>query len=272
MHRSVLILYNPEKPEAKRAFLALTPWLKKQGIHVLARRDDPHVSEAEFAVVLGGDGTILSAARSLASRGTPILGVNFGRLGFLAATEFKDLYSMVKRALKGRLKAEERLLLKVTVFDKGNKPKLSSLAVNDCYLHAGASSRIVEVKTALNGKYLTTYKGDGLIVSTPSGSTAYSLAAQGPIVSPHLPVILVTPICPHTLSQRPLLISSEDELDLVVNESSSPMLFSVDGQENLKVSKGTRIHLQAAREKLKLLVNPDRSYYEILRTKLSWGK
>ena len=271
MDRSVAVLYNPEKVQAKQAFRALTSWLKKQGIRVLTRPGDSRISEAEFAVVLGGDGTILSQARSLAPRGVPILGVNFGRLGFLAATEFKDLYPMVKKALNNGLQSEERLMLRVTVFGKGPKPVLASLALNDCYLHAGSSSRIVEVETRLNGKFLTTYKGDGVIVSTPSGSTAYSLAAQGPLVSPGLPVILITPICPHTLSQRPLLVSSLDELELVVNDPSTALLFSLDGQLNSKVRKGSRIHVVAAKERLKLLVNPDRNYYDILRTKMGWG-
>ena len=266
------VLYNLEKPQAKKAFRALKTWLKNQGIRVLTSRNDPHIFQAEFAVVLGGDGTILSAARELAPVGVPILAVNLGRLGFLAATEFKDLYPMVKKALKSGLASEERLMIQATVAGKDGKPKLTSLALNDCYLHAGSSSRIVEVETRLNGKFLTTFKGDGVIVSTPSGSTAYSLAAQGPLVSPQLPVILVTPICPHTLSQRPLLVSSEDELELVVGDSTQSMLFSLDGQQNLKVERGTRIHLAAAREKLKLLLNPQRSYYDILRTKLSWGR
>ncbi|OGR88913.1 MAG: hypothetical protein A3A86_02380 [Elusimicrobia bacterium RIFCSPLOWO2_01_FULL_60_11] len=271
MSRRAVVYCNPDKPQAKRTFTALSAWLKRRKVSVIPRLNDPLCRQADFAVILGGDGTILAAARALAPHGVPILGVNLGRLGFLAATESKNLYSTVGKALQGRLAVEERLMLDVRVLGKGKKYILSCLALNDCYLHAGSASRITEVETSFNGEFLTTYKGDGVIVSTPTGSTAYSLAADGPIVSPDLGVLLVTPICPHTLSQRPLVISERGRLDLVVGPRSSPMLLSVDGQINGKVGPGTRVEVRAAERKLRLLVSPKRSYFEILRKKLGWG-
>ncbi|OGR84445.1 MAG: hypothetical protein A2901_08445 [Elusimicrobia bacterium RIFCSPLOWO2_01_FULL_54_10] len=272
MTRRVVVFCNPDKAEAKRAFKSLSAWLKKKGVGIIPHLSDPLCSSADFAVALGGDGTILAAARALAPHRVPILGVNLGRLGFLAATEFKNLKSMVQSALKGDLKVEERLMLRVSVFGKGGKARFSTLAMNDCYLHAGSSSRIVEVETRLNGEFLTVYKGDGVIVSTPTGSTAYSMAAGGPIVSPGLGVLVVTPISPHTLSQRPLLVSDHGRLDLIVKRSPSSMFFSVDGQVNAKLEQGARVEVRAAEKKLRILVNPKRSYFEILRAKLGWGK
>ncbi len=272
MNKSVVLYHHPDKPEARKAFLGLKSWLKGKKAGVLTNINDPRCASADFAVVLGGDGTILAAARALAPHGVPILGVNMGRLGFLAGTEVKNLHRMVLLALEGKLKIQERLMLKVTVYGLGKKILHSSLAMNDCYLHAGSSSRIVEVDTKLNGEFVTTYKGDGVIIATPTGSTAYSLAAAGPIVSPDLEVLLVTPICPHTLSQRPLVVSSRGRLELIIRRSSSPMLFSLDGQVNRELKVGARIEIQTADKKLRLLTDPNSGYFEILRTKLNWGK
>jgi len=146
--------------------------------------------------------------------------------------------------------------------------------VNDCYLHAGSSGRIIEIETSLNGTYLATYTGDGLIVSTPTGSTAYSLAASGPIVSPQLSVILLTPICPHTLAQRPLLVSCQDKIELKVKEcpKEQGVVLALDGQEYVNVKKSERVAVELASKKLRLLVDAERNYYEILRTKLRWGE
>ncbi len=272
MNRQVVVFHNPEKPEAKRVFKSLVSWLRARQTTVLTSFADGRCAAADFAVILGGDGTILAAARALVPHGIPIMGVNLGWLGFLASTEQKDLYPMVKLALEGRLKTEERNMLKVEVFGSGPKPLFTSLAMNDCYLHAGSISRIVEVETRINGEFLAHYKGDGVIVSTPTGSTAYSLAANGPIVSPHLPVMVVTPICPHTLSQRPLLVSDRDQLELSVVKSSPALFFSLDGQHQRSIAHGMKVSVSRSDRNLKLLVHPQSSYYKILRAKLSWGK
>lgn len=275
MSRMVAVLYNHDKPEARKAFHSLLGWLKKHKVQPVTQWPHPQLQHCEFAVALGGDGTILHVARTIAALNIPILGVNLGRLGFLAETDFKNLYTILEKALRSELKTEERLMLKVSVFKAGKnrKASMSSLALNDCYLHAGSSVRIIEIETYLNNSYLATYTGDGVIVATPTGSTAYSLAANGPIVSPHLPVILLTPICPHTLTQRPLLISNRDKLELIVKRcpKNHPILLSLDGQETVNLRKGSRILVEASPQKIKLLLNPRKNYYQILRTKLRWG-
>ncbi len=283
--RRVAVLCNFEKSEAKSACQTAVRWLKKNRIGAVTSADSGALRSCEFAVVLGGDGTMLRFARALAPLGVPILGINLGRLGFLAETALANMQSAIKKALNSELEIEERLLLQVSVFSgaKGArstdakasvKPKNKFLALNDCYLHASSTNRIVEIETSLNGRFLATYTGDGLIVATPTGSTAYSLAASGPIVSPRLPVMLLTPICPHTLAQRPLVVSSEDTIELKLSGSARGMfvLLSTDGQQTLKIRKGDRVVIESAPQKAKLLVQPGRSYYEILRSKLKWGE
>jgi len=274
MLHTVAVLYNQDKPEAKRAFSPLVRWLKSHKVQVLTHSNDNKLSRAKFAIALGGDGTILRVAKILAPLGVPILGINLGRLGFLAETDLKNLYPTLKMALKSELKVQDRLMLDITISKNRKKPYMRSLAFNDCYLHAGSSNRIVEIEAYINGKFLANYTGDGLILSTPTGSTAYSLAASGPIVSPDLPVILLTPICPHTLAQRPLVVSSKDEIELVLKDcgSSSHIIFSLDGQESIKIHKKDRILVETSKHRVKLLVDPKRNYYEILRTKLKWGE
>lgn len=284
MNKTIALFYNPDKPNIKNIFAHLIQWLKKQQVQVITKLSDSDLRLAGFALVLGGDGTILRVGKTLALHGIPILGVNLGRLGFLAEIDIKDLYKILKKALNQELKIEERDMLKISVY-RGRKNKQtktgisdkclkSSLALNDCYIHTGSSARIIELDAYVNGEFLATYIGDGLIVSTPTGSTAYSLAASGPIVYPELPVMLLTPICPHTLAQRPLLVSSHAQVELVIkNCALSKFIFlSFDGQESVSIQLKDRIRIENGSQKLKLLVDPKRSYYQILRTKLRWGE
>ena len=274
------IFHNSDKPEAKKALPSIESWFKKKNIKTVTQLNDPAMKRAQFAVVLGGDGTILRVARSVAPLNIPILGVNLGRLGFLAETDLTNLYPILTQALNKTLDIEERLMLKIQVwktenlFKKQTQPQLETVVLNDCYLHAGSNARIIEVETHLNQKFLANYIGDGLIVATPTGSTAYSMAASGPIISPTLPVMLLTPICPHTLTQRPLVISSQDQIQLRTQQihSESYAWFSLDGQQQIKIYTGAVIQIQSSNIRLKLLTSPNRNYYEILRTKLKWGE
>jgi NAD+ kinase len=272
----VAVFGHPDKPEARKAVPVILRWLKSHGISSVTSRTDPRLKEADFAIALGGDGTILSLARTLAPLRVPILAVNLGRLGFLAAADLKQLFPVLKRQLKKQLKLEERSMLKVEVFRTGRggreKPVFKGRALNDCYLHAGAP-RVIEVETDLNDQYLATYNGDGLIVATPTGSTAYSLAASGPIVFPGLPVLLLTPICPHTLTQRPLLVSDRARLSLRVRGlRGAPAVLALDGQETFEIKADDRIAVARAPETIRLLQPPEKNYSTILRTKLLWGE
>lgn len=273
-NKTVVLLHNPEKPEARKAVPKLLAWLKRRRVRTVTSLKGAGLPDALFAIVLGGDGTMLRVAKVLAPHQIPLLGVNLGRLGFLAETDFKELYPNLEKALASRLKIEERLMLEVSVESGSGRKRFQSLAMNDCYVHAGSHSRIIEIETHVDGRYLATYNGDGLIVATPTGSTAYSMAASGPIVSPELPVTLLTPICAHTLAQRPLVISCKSDLEMNVRPSQSGQfaILSVDGQESVRVKRGESVRIRTAPQRLKLLVDPARNYFEILRAKLGWGE
>ncbi len=273
--RRVAVLCNFDKPEAKSAHQTVVRCLNKNHVRVIEDGANSSFDSCEFAVALGGDGTMLRAARTMTPLGVPVLGVNLGRLGFLAEISPKNLEATLKKALNNDFEIEERSLLQVSIFSgSSSKARHTFLALNDCYLHASSTSRIVEIETFLNDRYLATYTGDGLIVATPTGSTAYSLAASGPIVSPRLPVMLLTPICPHTLAQRPLVISAEDRLELRLCASGRgrDVSLSADGQRSVKLGKRDRVIIESAALKAKFLVQPGRNYYEILRNKLKWGE
>jgi NAD+ kinase len=271
--KTVAVFSNPDKPEAKKAFQAVVRWLGGRRVQVVASESPAKLAGAQFAVVLGGDGTILRVSRFLAPLGIPILGVNLGRLGFLAETDCKDLWPVLQKALDGELHVEERLMLDVSVV-RGKKSIFHSLALNDCYLHAGSSARMLEIRTSLNSDFLAEYFGDGLIVSTPTGSTGYSLAASGPIVSPDLPIFLLTPICAHTLAQRPLLVTSRGRLEMAVQGIRKDHFasLSIDGQDTCRVRTGDVVRVESSEARTQLLIQPGRSYYEILRAKLRWGE
>lgn len=274
MAKQVAVFCNFDKPETRATRKAVLAWLRKNRVEAVQHLSSPNLKSCEFAVVLGGDGTMLQFAKALAPAGVPILGVNLGRLGFLAENSPKNLENALKKALDSKLEIEERLMLKISIYkDSRAKAYKSLYALNDCYLHASSTNRIAEIEASLNGRYLTTYNGDGLIIATPTGSTAYSLAASGPIVSPRLPVLLITPICPHTLAQRPLLISQEDQLEMKLSASgrAQNVFLSADGQQSIKLSKSDRVSVENAPVRAKFLVQPGRNYYDILRAKLKWG-
>ena len=215
---------------------------------------------------------MLKASAFLAPAGIPVLGVNLGSLGFLAETNPEDCRAFIDKILKGSFQIEERSMLSVKI-TKGKKT-LNHTALNDCMIHSGNNGRVVSVTVKTNGDFLADYVGDGLIVATPTGSTAYSLAASGPIVHPHLSVFLLTPICPHTLTQRPMIISTNHTLTLSVDSSTAkekPVL-SIDGQTSYLLNSEDRITISLSKYPLKLIINPKRKYLEILRTKLSWGR
>ena len=270
--KTVGIIYNDEKPRAIAETKKLKSWLTKRGCKTLVLPSSiENIREIDFALCLGGDGTMLKASRFLAPAEIPVLGINLGSLGFLAETNPKESYSFINNILKDNFQIAERTMLSIEVL-KGKK-KSSFTALNDCIIHSGNNGRVLKVTALLNGKFLGDYVGDGLIVSTPTGSTAYSLAASGPIVHPGLSVMLLTPICPHTLAQRPMLISSENTLSLSADSSNArekPVL-SIDGQTNIALGFRDSVTVSESSYPLKLIVNPKRKYLEILRKKLGWG-
>lgn len=267
----IALVYNPEKPRALPEAQKLKRWLTHQGIRVLIEsKVTPAMKTAQLVIALGGDGTVLGVTRAVAHWNVPVLGVNVGHLGFLAATELGAASRTIGRVLAGEGRLETRTLLSVSG-RVGGKSFRAGLALNDAVLRSGASGHVLWLKSSVQGKTLASYAGDGLIVATPTGSTAYNLAASGPIVHPDLDVLLMVPICPHSLAQRPLVLPAYEIITIEVLRPSATAILSLDGQLNQTLQPGDHVEIRRATEQVKLLMDPTRTFYQVLQNKLKWG-
>lgn len=228
-------------------------------------------AESELLLVLGGDGTLLSAAREAAPRGIPILPINLGSLGFLTSFTLQELYPALEETLAGRLAASERVMLHAALM-RGGKTLDDQLVLNEVVINKGALARMIEVKLTIDQDFVCRYRADGLIVATPTGSTAYSLSAGGPIVHPNVESIIITPICPHTLSDRPLVVGDKCCVEMNLVGPAESVYLTLDGQKGLLMESGDRVRIFRAERRLKLIQPQRKSYYEILRSKLKWGE
>ena len=224
----------------------------------------------ELVIVFGGDGTFLSVSKQVNEYNIPILGINSGGLGFLTEFTLNELYPIMEKIIGDDYEIEERGMLSASVYKK-NKKFGSYTVLNDLVINNGKVSRIIDLAIYAEGNLITTFKADGIIFSTPTGSTAYSLSAGGPIVHPTLPVTLITPICPHILTNRPLVVSNEMEITVKVLTVGSSYL-TLDGQETVKVELNDEIKLKKSDSTVKLIKSPFRDYFSILKTKLMWGE
>ncbi|OGW38663.1 MAG: NAD(+) kinase [Nitrospirae bacterium GWD2_57_9] len=271
-------------PDAQKAARKLSAWLEARGKKVFmdtataavlrTRGYEPEgiPSLVEMIIVLGGDGTLLSAARHVADAHTdvPILGVNLGTLGFMSEVSLEELYDNLEKAIAGRLATEDRIMLSASVLRKGER--LARYRVlNDAVINKGALARMMELKVSVNQGHLTTFRADGLIVATPTGSTAYSLSAGGPIIYPTIHCFVLTPICPHTLSNRPIALPDNVTVTVCLTSPSEDVSLTLDGQIGFPLVPGDVVEIKKSRFKMKLIKHPTKSYYDILRTKLKWG-
>jgi len=226
----------------------------------------------EMIIVLGGDGTLLSAARLVADAHTdvPIFGVNLGSLGFMAEVSLDELYGNLEKAIAGNLETEDRMMLGASVVREG-KRIAQYRVLNDAVINKGALARMMELKISVNDGHLTTLRADGLIVATPTGSTAYSLSAGGPIIHPTIHCFVLTPICPHTLSNRPIALPDTVVVTVCLTSQSEDVSLTLDGQIGFPLAWNDIVEIRKSRFKMKLIKHPSKSYYEILRTKLKWG-
>ena len=227
--------------------------------------------EADLLLVLGGDGTLLAAAREAAPRGIPILPVNLGGLGFLTSFTLVELYPALEDALAGRAGIDERVLLFVERTHDGNT-LTQQRVLNEAVVHKGTLARMIELELYIDGGFVCRYRADGLIVATPTGSTAYSMSAGGPIVHPAVESTLITPICPHTLSDRPVVVPNSSRIELRMAENSDSVFLTLDGQTGVPLQAGDRVQITRAAERLKLIHPLNKTYFEILRNKLKWGE
>ncbi len=276
---SVLIFRNEAKPDSSRTLALVRALLKSHGVRAVTAARVPtarSLRDADLAIALGGDGTMLHVAREVAPRGIPLLGVNIGTLGFLSATEAGDLKRCLNSVLAGRFAVEERSMLSAEVLRGGRRIYGPDLALNEVVIRCGEQARAITLSTRSGERFVADYFGDGLIVATPTGSTAYSLAASGPIIDPSLDVTLVAPICPHALTQRPLIVPAHLPLTIRLGkrrEGEVPrVLVSLDGRPGCDLKLGDEVRVRRAETPLRLLLPPGRSFFEVLRRKLKWGQ
>jgi NAD+ kinase len=221
-------------------------------------------------VVVGGDGTLIRAARLMGTSEVPIFGVNAGYLGFLTEVPRERARVLLARVLEGDYESQARIQLRVRLV-RGGEPLIEEDVVNDAVINRGAFARMVELRTSIDGAEVIRFRADGLIVATPTGSTAYNLAANGPILMPAMQGLVISPICPHTLTQRPLVVSDRSKISIEVMESQGELLLSLDGQTSSPLETGDRVELERGQTRTWLVRNPEVDFFEILREKLGWG-
>lgn len=241
--------------------------VEKMNINIIGFKEQFIYKEANFIIVLGGDGTILGAARNVSKYGTPILGVNMGHLGFMSDVEAADIFYALENILNNHYDIEERMMLEATVMN-GEVVKQTFLSLNEIGITRGTLSKMLTLKICINNEYFDSYHADGILISTPTGSTAYSLSAGGPIINPNVNVLLITPICPHSLSARSLVVSHEEIIDTSIINNFHDAYLTVDGQIGYNISEGDRFIIKRSKYTTKLIKVSNRSFYDVLRTKL----
>jgi len=225
----------------------------------------------EMLVVLGGDGTLLSVARLIKGRDVPMLGVNLGSMGFLSEVTIEEMFPVLEQVLDGNYRIDRRMMVKAQILRQGTCIEEQSL-LNDVVINKSALARILTLEVRVDGNYLTTFQADGLILSTPTGSTAYSLAAGGPIVYPTLSSICLTPICPHTLTNRPIILPVESAVEVTLRSEERDAYVTLDGQLGLPFLENDVARIQQSGYTVPLIKSPFRDYFQVLRTKLKWGE
>lgn len=285
--KTIGLIGKSADPGISDAIEAISQLLSAHGIHVLldaktARKTSKtHLDTAErrelgqrcdLVIVVGGDGTMLSAANAVCDNGTPLVGVNLGRLGFLADISPDQTCEKINEIIDGHYQVEERFMLDARVMRKG-KEIASGNALNDVVIHKWHMAYMLETETYINEHFVHTHRSDGIITATPTGSTAYALSGGGPIIQPGLEALVIVPICPHTLSNRPIAIQSSSQVKIVLSESSrNKGQVTCDGQFLQELEVGDEVHIEVKSKRLQLLHPNDYNYYDILRAKLHWAE
>ena len=283
--QTVGIVTKLGQPGAARIAAELVDWFLTRQIKALLEEETarqierPQVgvsheelgARSDLVIVIGGDGTLLAAARLLCGREVPILAINYGGLGFLTAVTMSELYTDLERTLAGDFVSDHRMMLDVSLVRDG-QPIANHRVLNDIVINKGTSARMIEVEARVDDKYVSTFRADGLIIATPTGSTAYNLSAGGPIVHPDLTAVLMTPICPHTLTNRPIVLPDDVRIVVTLNSHGEEGVYAtLDGQVSLAIEAGDSIEARAASERVELIAPAGKSYFDVLREKLKWG-
>lgn len=279
------IIGNPKKLSALKLARDLSNWLGKKGIKVFVSYDctemlldkkqavenEALLSDIDILIALGGDGTLLSAARLISSSGIPILGINLGGLGFLTEVNSSRVYEVLEQVLGNKFSVENRMLISGYVLRKGKWKVSPFSALNDVVITTEAIARVLKLETSIDKQYVTTYIADGLIIATPTGSTAYSLSAGGPIVHPALKAIIITPICPHTLTNRPIIVSEKSSISVEPIFETNKITLTIDGQIKFNLLRSDKLVIKKAPYTLKLISSTENDFFAILRKKLKWS-
>ena len=280
--KNICIIYRPQSARAAQKAKEVASWLGQRGFKLFSHPEakpipgakkikESEIKLLDLVIVLGGDGTFLSAVRLLNSHPVPILGVNLGHLGFLTETKVEELYDVIDMAIEGKMQKMERATLHATIIRKNGK-KDSFHALNDIVIERGPYSRLIDMEIFAGPFLVSTVKADGLIIATPTGSTAYCLAAGGPIVQPTVKAVTITPICSHTLTNRPVILSDDQKIKLKLSQDPGRAVLMLDGQRKEDLTSDDVIIVTKGRKAVIMLSLPTRNYFDVLRSKLRFGQ
>jgi NAD+ kinase len=284
------IVLKPHQPEALKTICELVEWLAERGIKVVGGPElereriehqtgcpvdevtqDNLAANVDLILVLGGDGTMISTARMIGDQEVPVIGVNYGGLGYLAEFRIEELYAGLEAVLSGNYRLDKRVMLAVEL-RREDAVVTSNRVLNDVVINKSALARIIEIEASFNRQFVNSFRADGLIVSTPTGSTAYNLSAGGPVIFPSMNAVVITPICPFTLSNRPIVVPDDGEIELQLKTDQEEVALTLDGQVGFPLKVDDRIVIRKSRTTFNLIQPSSRNYFDVLRDKLRWGR
>jgi NAD+ kinase len=284
------VVVKPHQPDALKTICSLVEWLDKHSIKLIGTRDvekeriehetgcsietaasEELARQVDLIIVLGGDGTMIATARMVGDTEVPVLGINYGSLGYLAEFRMEEMFPALSSILEGSYKIDSRVMLAAELFRAGERISHTSV-LNDVVINKSALARIIEIEASLNGQFVNSFRADGLIVSTPTGSTAYNLSAGGPVIYPSMNAVVITPICPFTLSNRPIVVPDDAVIELCLKTPKEEVALTLDGQVGVPLEVEDRIVIKKSRTAFNLVQPMNRNYFDVLRDKLRWGR
>ena len=284
------IVLKPHQPEALETICELVVWLAERGIKLVGGPEiereriqhqtgcaveevsvDKLGTDIDLMLVLGGDGTMIASARMIGDHEVPVLGVNYGGLGYLAEFRIEELYNALESILAGNYRLDKRVMLAVELI-RGGVSLTTNRVLNDVVINKSALARIIEIEAFFNSQFVNSFRADGLIVSTPTGSTAYNLSAGGPVIFPSMNAVVITPICPFTLSNRPIVVPDNAEIELILKTDQEEVALTLDGQVGFPLKVEDRVVIRKSRTTFNLIQPSNRNYFDVLRDKLRWGR
>jgi NAD+ kinase len=286
------VVVKPHQPEALKTICHLIEWLDERGIKLVGTPDLDHdrqriesetgctleivepvrlAASVDLIVVLGGDGTMIGTSRMMGDYDVPVLGINYGTLGYLAEFRVEEMFQALESILAGDYRIDTRVRLTVDLH-RGDEILMHSRVLNDVVINKSALARIIEIEAHMDGLLISGFRADGLIISTPTGSTAYNLSAGGPVIYPSMNALVITPICPFTLSDRPLVVPDTASIDLRLRTAKEDVVLTLDGQVGVPITVADHVHIRKSLTTFKIVQPKNRNYFEVLREKLRWGK